>query len=77
MTLARRSFLRVAAGAAVLPIAVQSASAQTYPARPITMIVPFAPGGPTSVVYIENRPGADGLIGTVAFTGMRDDHALL
>jgi tripartite-type tricarboxylate transporter receptor subunit TctC len=28
-------------------------------------------------VVVENRPGADGLIGVTAFAGMRDDHALM
>ena len=46
MKLPRRNFLRLAAGAAALPALSRIARAQTYPVRPITMIVPFAAGGP-------------------------------
>jgi tripartite-type tricarboxylate transporter receptor subunit TctC len=42
-----RQFLRFAAGAAALPAISPDASGQTYPSRPITMIVPAAAGGPT------------------------------
>jgi tripartite-type tricarboxylate transporter receptor subunit TctC len=44
MTLPRRQFLHLAAGAAALPIASHIAWAETYPLRPITMIVPFLGG---------------------------------
>src|SRR5712675_2058120 len=40
----RRRFLGLAAGAAALPIVSRIASAQAYPTRPITLIVPFAAG---------------------------------
>ncbi len=79
MTLPRRTFLRLTAGAAVLPAASRIASAQTYPARPITIVVPYPPGGPTDTiarllaermraslgqpVIIENVAGAGGTIG--------------
>ena len=78
MKLPRRQFLHLAAGAAALPAVSRIASAQVYPSRPITMIVPFAAGGPTDVVarvmtermkmslgqsiIIENVSGADGSI---------------
>jgi len=79
MNLPRRRFLHLALGAATSPAVSRIARAQTYPARPITMIVPFAPGGPTDVigrvvaegmraslgqpVVIENVTGAAGSIG--------------
>ena len=50
MTLPRRRFLQIAASAAALPALVRSARAQAYPSRPITMIVPYAAGGPTDTV---------------------------
>ena len=45
MELVRRQFLKFAAGAAALPAISSGANAETYPARPITMVVPFAAGG--------------------------------
>src|SRR6516165_7893666 len=79
MNLPRRRFVHLALGAAALPAVSTIARAQTYPARPITMIVPFAPGGPTDVigrivaegmraslgqpVVIENVAGGAGSIG--------------
>jgi tripartite-type tricarboxylate transporter receptor subunit TctC len=80
MNLQRRKFLRLAAGAAALQAIASIASAEAYPTRPITMIVPFPAGGPTDAlgrviadrmkvslgqsVIIENISGADGSIGT-------------
>ena len=76
----RRLFLHLTAGAAVLPAASRIARAQTYPSRPVTMIVPAAAGGATDVsarivsehmsrtlgqqIVIENIAGAGGTIGT-------------
>jgi len=78
MKLPRRQFLRLAAGAAALPAVSRMAVAQTYPARPVTMVVPFPAGGPTDTiarivgermrvslgqpVVIENVAGAGGNI---------------
>ncbi len=80
MKIQRRTFLHLAVGAAALPALPRSAWAQTYPAHPVTMVVPFAPGGTTDVVariigehlsrtlgqqfVIENVAGAGGTIGT-------------
>src|SRR6266508_5309788 len=74
----RRLTFIAAAFAATLSI-VASASAQVYPSRPITIIVPFPPGGPVDIiarimadrmrasfgqpVIIENQAGASGSIG--------------
>jgi tripartite-type tricarboxylate transporter receptor subunit TctC len=79
MKLPRRRFLYLAAGAAALPAVSRGASAQTYPSRPITMIVPFPAGGATTTlarvlaehmketlgqpVVVENVAGAGGSIG--------------
>jgi tripartite-type tricarboxylate transporter receptor subunit TctC len=41
----RRKFLHVGAAAAALPVVSRVASAQTYPVRPITMLVPYPAGG--------------------------------
>jgi tripartite-type tricarboxylate transporter receptor subunit TctC len=79
MKLPRRRFLHLAAGAAALPALPRIARAQTYPSRLITIVVPYAAGGPTDVigrilaehmravlgqtVIVENVTGANGTIG--------------
>ena len=78
----RRQFLDLAAGAAALPALSRFARAQSYPSRPVRIIVGFAPGCAYDIAarltgrslsdlvgqryIIENRPGAGGTIGTEA-----------
>jgi hypothetical protein len=82
MKLYRRRFLHLAAGVAALPAASRFAWAQTYPARPVRILIGYPPGGAGDIVarlisqwlserfgqqfVIENRPGAAGIIATEA-----------
>src|SRR5688500_9108112 len=51
MKLLRRRFLQLAAGAVALPAVSRAASAQAaYPSKSITLIVPYAAGGPTDSI---------------------------
>ena len=91
MKLPRRTFLRLAAGVAARPAASRVAWAQTYPTRPLRLIVPFTPGGAPDVIarlmgerlsdrlgqpfIIENRPGAAGNIGTEVVVRAPPDRA--
>jgi tripartite-type tricarboxylate transporter receptor subunit TctC len=81
----RRHVLHLAADAAALPAVTRFAWAQAYPSRPVTVVVPFAAGGPTDVLgriasehmsrtlgqsfIVENVAGAGGTTGTAR--GMR------
>jgi tripartite-type tricarboxylate transporter receptor subunit TctC len=60
MRFPRRQFLHIAVGAAALPAVSRVAMAGTYPARPITMIVPYAIGGPADAIArtMADRMGA-------------------
>jgi len=80
MMLPRRRFLRLAAAAATLPAVPRIARAQTYPARPIHLVVGFPPGQSGDIsarllgdwlgqhlgqpVVVDNRPGAASTIAT-------------
>jgi tripartite-type tricarboxylate transporter receptor subunit TctC len=82
MKLPRRNFLHLAAGAAALPVVSRIAWAQTYPTRPVRIVVGFPPGGGADITarligqwlserlgqpfIIDNRPGAGSNIATEA-----------
>ena len=82
MKLPRRSFLRLAAGTLTLPAASRFARAQSYPTRPVRIIVPFPAGQASDSIarlmgqwlserlgqtfVVENRTGAGGNIATEA-----------
>src|SRR6185369_18083299 len=79
MVLPRRRFLNLLVGGAAVAVCPRLGMAQSYPVRPVRVIVPFAPGGQTDVVarlvaqklsdrfgkqfYVENAAGAGGNIG--------------
>jgi tripartite-type tricarboxylate transporter receptor subunit TctC len=89
MKLPRREFLHLAAGAAVVPAVSRIARAQTYPTRPVHIIVGFAAGGPLDIAarlvgqwlserlgqqfIVENRPGAGSNIATEVVVNARPD----
>jgi tripartite-type tricarboxylate transporter receptor subunit TctC len=78
MTLVRRRFIELLAGASALPFALPIANAQSYPARPVRIVSGFPPGGISDTYarliaqwlsehmgqqfIVENRPGAGGNI---------------
>ena len=82
MKLPRRKFLHLAAGAAALPAVSRFALAESYPSRPVHLIVGFPPAGATDITarligqwlserlgqqfIVENRPGAGATLATEA-----------
>jgi tripartite-type tricarboxylate transporter receptor subunit TctC len=82
MNLPRRNFLHLAASVAALPTVSRFACAETYPTRPVRLIVPIAPAGAADILarlmgqwlserlgqpfIIDNRPGAGNNVGTEA-----------
>ena len=85
----RKGFLRAVAIVAIATAPVVQASAQTYPSRPITLVVPFPAGSTTDLVgrilseelskvagqqvVIDNRGGAGGSVGTEAVARAEPD----
>src|SRR6478735_238415 len=86
MSLTRRTTLGIIAGAAFAPAIVR---AQTFPSKPITLVVPYPAGGPTDAiarfvaqdlstsigqnVLVDNRAGASGAVGTRAVAKAEPD----
>jgi tripartite-type tricarboxylate transporter receptor subunit TctC len=89
MTIPRRQLLNLAAGVVALPALSRMARAQTYPTRPVRIIVATAPAGTADTLarlmgqwlserlghpfVIENRPGAGTNIGTEAVVNANPD----
>src|SRR5262245_56003367 len=79
---ARAKWRRLALSSALILVAVSGAQAQTYPSKPVRLVLPYAPGGIIDYVgrtltqkltenlgqpvVAENRPGAGGIVGTDA-----------
>src|SRR5882762_4638396 len=82
MKLSRRQFLLLVGAIAALPAVSQIAKAQSYPARPVRIIVAATAGGTTDILarlfgqwlserlgqrfFIDNRPGGSNNVGTEA-----------
>jgi tripartite-type tricarboxylate transporter receptor subunit TctC len=89
LSIAVRAFCALA----LISLFYQPAQAQSWPQRPVRIIVPLGPGSGVDItarlladriapvwgrsVVVENRPGGDGIVAITAFTGAQDDHTLL
>src|SRR5215510_8067623 len=89
MKLPRRKFLHLAVGLAALPAVSRVAWPESYPSRPIRLVIPFPPGGAYdavgrpladkmgamlgSTVVVENLGGAGGSLGAAAVAHARPD----
>ena len=84
-----RSHQWICVAGLALSLLLPGAHAQTYPSKPVRLMVPYAPGGGTDIlarlfaqklteawgqsVVVENRPGADGVIGSEVIMGAPPD----
>ena len=89
MKFPRRQFLYLAASAVAVPAVTRMARAQSYPTRPVHLIVGFAAGSTTDILgrlmgqwlsqrlgqqfIIDNRPGAGGNVGAEAMVRSAPD----
>lgn len=89
----RRRFIVAAASAAAGGLTASARASTDYPTRPLRIVIPFPPGGPTDIVgrivgqalserlrqpiAIENRPGASGMIGADAVAKSAPDGHVL
>jgi tripartite-type tricarboxylate transporter receptor subunit TctC len=80
LKLSRRQFLQLTLGTAALPAVSCIAMAQTYPTKPVRLIIPFPPGGSNDIIgraiatqmserlgkqmVVDNRTGAGAIVGT-------------
>jgi len=92
-TLSRRQLLTSAGAAALATSPFMSAHAQAWPAKPLRLVVPFAPGGSSEIVaravaaemaktigqnvFVENKPGAAGNIAMQEVANSTDEHTLV